>query len=188
MTDIASAELSRLDGMVVLDFEASCFPQSGSFPIEVGVATLDGWSAGWLIRPTLEWIRHGTWDPNAARIHGITVEVLQRDGLPPAEVVQELDKVLHPDRPVFSDAAGAETFWLSALYGVVGREPPVVIEPIQPVLEGLTSGSLFAAGDIAGAEYEAGVGFPGRHRAEPDARRLAEVVRILAGIRGGRGK
>ncbi|KAA0676739.1 3'-5' exonuclease [Azospirillum brasilense] len=184
MTDIASAEPIRLDGMVVLDFEASCFPQSGSFPIEVGVATLDGWSAGWLIRPTLEWIRHGTWDPNAARIHGITVEVLQRDGLPPAEVVQELDKVLHPDRPVFSDAAGAETFWLSALYGVVGREPPVVVQPIQPVLEGLTSsGGLYAAGEIASAEYEAGLGFAERHRAKSDARRLAEVVRILVGIR-----
>ncbi|KAA0677679.1 hypothetical protein [Roseomonas genomospecies 6] len=183
MTNIASDEPIRLDNMVVLDFEASCFPQAGSYPIEVGVATLDGWSAGWLIRPTADWLRNGVWDLAAARTHGITMEMLQQDGLDPAAVVQELDQVLLPGRPVFSDAAGAETFWLGALYAAVGREPPVVIEPLQPVLEGLTSGGLYAAGEIDAAEYEAALGWPTRHRAEPDARRLAEVVRILAGIR-----
>ncbi|NUB11257.1 hypothetical protein GAY28_00225 [Azospirillum brasilense] len=181
---IFDPEPIHLDNLVVLDFEASCFPMPGSYPIEVGVATLDGWSAGWLIRPTAEWLRHGAWDPAAARTHGITMEMLQQDGLDPAVVVQELDKVLFPGRPVVSDAAGAESFWLSVLYAAVGREPPVIIEPIQPVLPGLTSsGGLYAAGEIAAAEYEASLGWPERHRAEPDARRLAEVVRILAGVR-----
>ena len=50
-----------MPSLVTIDFEASCLPRDGrSYPIEVGVADMAGWSRAWLIRPEAEW-RGWTW-------------------------------------------------------------------------------------------------------------------------------
>jgi len=76
--------------IAVIDFEASCLPDAGmSFPIEVALAEVDGPSRVWLIKPHPRW-RYWDWTEEAERLHGLSLDTIERDGMPVEDVLEEL--------------------------------------------------------------------------------------------------
>lgn len=61
--------------LITIDFDASSL-DGGTYPIEVGICRwmapdrdIEGRSS--LIKPTQEWIDHGSWSPASAEVHRI---------------------------------------------------------------------------------------------------------------------
>lgn len=162
--------------LATIDFEASCFPSRGrSFPIEAGLCRVaDGFTASWLIRPTAEWLTWD-WDPGAEATHGISLDEALRRGRPVDEVVREM-AAFTAGLTVLCDS-GLDAVWLEALVFAARRGAPFRVFPVDPVLKSLT----LAADDLDDARRRAALQFPHLHRAGPDARHLAEVIRILSG-------
>ena len=166
--------------IAILDVEASSFPMPGSYPIEVGIAFVEtGASRAWLIRPPQLWLEHGIWDPASEKVHGIPRDLLLAEGRPLEEVRNELAHAV-AGHAVYSDATSADGFWLWVLYG---GKPPFVLERlgdlIRQLTESLGTGARDAVINACNAAHDR---FPQQHRAEPDARRWAEVVRVLKGL------
>jgi hypothetical protein len=174
------------DNAICLDFEASAQIQAGddrSYPIEVGIAYVhSGECRSWLIRPTEKWLTEGLWTSEAEKIHNIPQDLLMREGLPVEQVATELAAAVNGAR-VFSDAPSYDGAWLKTLYMAVDITKP---------LFGLEDFHAFAwelayrsgrRPDIAvvNSELEAQTRFPQQHRAVPDARRNAEILRLIAG-------
>jgi len=76
--------------IIFLDFEASSL-WVGSYPVEVAWVSEDDTAAGYLIRPEPGWTE---WDPKAEDIHGISHEVLMRDGDDAAAVARIVHAIL----------------------------------------------------------------------------------------------
>lgn len=166
------------DRTVVLDIEASAYALPGSYPLEVAVAYVaSGESKSWLIRPTESWLSRGYWDPASEAVHGISRELLLADGRPVEQVQAELTEAVQGYR-VLSDATSADGYWLDVLYELA--EPPFALERIADYIRPATGLTGIAARErFVVAEAEARRRVPRRHRAEPDAKRWAEVLRIL---------
>ena len=88
-------------GPIVIDIEASALVDG--YPIEIGWACRGGECRAYLVKPTEELIAHTNWDPVAESIHGLSRELLERQGAPIDEVVANLNKDLAGER-VLSDA------------------------------------------------------------------------------------
>ncbi len=163
--------------LATIDFEASCLPDYGrSFPVEVGVTCVaTGETTSWLIRPTDTWLTWG-WDPGAEAMHGISLDEARQRGRPADEVLREMSAATRGLR-VVSDS-GLDAVWLGVLAEAARRGVPFEVQPVQPVLLELA----MAPYEIESAEERATRAFPHRHRAGPDARHLAEVIRMLAGF------
>ncbi len=57
------------------------------------------------------------WDDNAEAMHGISRELLQKEGIEAATVVQELNEFLVGSiEPLYSDAAYWDADWIDTLY------------------------------------------------------------------------
>ena len=88
--------LTRTDRRVaILDIEASALG-AGSYPIEVGVALVQGGpklieTGARIIRPTPSWRKSGTWSPASEAVHGLSVETLNQHGHDPSEVCDWLN-------------------------------------------------------------------------------------------------
>lgn len=170
-------DLARL---AVLDFEGSCYPDEGkSFPIEVAVCRLRSDEArSWLIRPHEAW-RDWTWDAGAEQSHGLTRERLEQDGIAADRVLDEL-AAFAAGFDVVSDSE-SDDWWLEALAKAAGRRIPFALGSTAHVLkllgvEGQTQDDpVWQEADRLARER-----FPRRHRAEPDARRGAEIIRLVA--------
>lgn len=162
-----------------LDFEASCLPTPAheSFPIEVGVAFVDtGEIRSWLIRPTAEWLQIGYWDPASERVHGISLEILQRDGQGVEVVRRELASAVD-GHVVVSDNRWYEQTWAEILYD---GTPPFRVENHGAVLHARAPLPIAAFKDaLRDAEQAALVHCPKQHRAGSDAHWLAEACRLL---------
>src|SRR5438067_10930728 len=93
---------------------------------------------------------------------GITMEVLEKTGLAPREALARfLDAVANRD--LFSDQPDFDNHWLGMLAEAAGVSPGMrKISDIQVLLKGRLSNFQTAPAS--------------RHRAEPDARRLALAV------------
>lgn len=163
--------------LATIDFEASCLPAYGrSFPVEVGVTCVaSGETTSWLIRPSDDWLTWG-WDPAAEQMHGISLDEARSRGRPANEVLREMSTAVRGLR-VVSDS-GMDAIWLGTLSNAARRGVPFEIQPVEPVLLELA----MAPYEIESAEAKADHAFPHLHRAGPDARRLAEVIRVLAGF------
>jgi integrase len=171
---------STLQQLATLDFEASCLPSAGSFPIEVGIAFVaTGRSRSWLIRPEPRWVQSGIWDPAAEQLHGITCERLTRYGVPVRVVARELAEAV-AGLTVVSDFPPGDFFWLQLLYEHTEQKPPIWLERALPALEKTTGPLALNAQTLRHANRLALKRFPQTHRAGPDARRLAEFIRVLA--------
>lgn len=115
---------------IVIDVEASGFGR-GSYPIEVGVALADGRTACFLVRPESDWTH---WDPAAARLHGISRELLARKGRPVAEVAAALNDLLG-DAVVYSDAWGMDSSWIALLFDRAGMRQRFRLETLAGLLD-----------------------------------------------------
>jgi hypothetical protein len=163
--------------LATIDFEASIFPSRGrSFPIEAGLSRVsDGLTASWLIRPTPEWLTWD-WDEGAEDTHGISLDEARQRGRPVDEVLREMS-AFAAGLTVLSDS-GLDDLWLETLAAAAQRHVPFAVLLAKPVLETFTQDE----DEIDAARMLAIHRFPRLHRAGPDARNLAEYIRILAGI------
>lgn len=167
--------------LFTIDFEASCLPAFGkSYPIEVGVCEVaTGEVEHWLIKPAPKWT-DWDWDPEAERLHGLSHQTIEEEGVRPRLVLSRLHGLGKSIRMV-SDS-GLDGVWLHTMAQAAGASPPFEIEDVGAILTELgvpIAGPGQAA--IQQAQDLAFQRFPKVHRAGHDARRLAEVIRILAG-------
>ncbi|SDW74779.1 3'-5' exonuclease [Marinobacter mobilis] len=112
-----------------IDFEASSLDLIASYPIEVGLCLPDGTLHSWLIHPHVLW---KDWSESAERIHGISRETLEREGVPVSEVAQQLNDLL--DGHVFCDAWTFDSFWLHRLFRAANLQPRFQLESISLLL------------------------------------------------------
>jgi hypothetical protein len=159
-----------MSSLVTIDFEASCLPRDGrSYPIEVGIADMAGWSRSWLIRPEAPW-KDWTWKAEAAALHGIDREQLDREGLPVAVVMAELNACI-AGREVVADH-DLDRVWLAILSDAAGIRPAFRIRHVAELLDQWRPSSDMLQRAIEGADRSS----LARHRAAPDALWLARLV------------
>jgi DNA polymerase III epsilon subunit-like protein len=172
MSDVTATEAQRY---AFVDLEASSLG-SGSFPTEIGWATIQEGqirSGACLITPTAKWLRSSTaWNPASQRLTGITKEMLDRQGVSPSEAMRRFLAAVD-NRLTLSDEPEFDSFWLGQLAEAADADPIKLGDAKAVINEASRDGRDFAK---IGAE------FPVRHRAEPDARRLAMIYARAAGI------
>ena len=161
--------------IIFIDFEASSL-SSASFPTELGWAEVlpDGaiGSCSYLIGPAAKWtVFANAWSAASERLTGISREMLDREGLPPAEVMKRFLAAVG-DRDLFSDEVEFDQHWLGMLADVAGVD-----------LAGRKIGDARKLIEAAGGDLGAAANSDEpRHRAGPDARRLALLyARAIAG-------
>jgi hypothetical protein len=160
-------------GPALIDFEASCLPEYGqSYPIEVAVARVDGTSRTWLIRPAEAW-RYWDWAPEAEALHGISQALIAREGLPPEQVLAELNAFVG-DAIVYADA-DLDAHWLEVLAHAAGGKPTFPVRYLGEYFfdHGFTRTQVLSA--LAAARER----LPTEHIARDDASRLALTVKLL---------
>ncbi len=116
-----NGEMVSVGGPVFIDFEASSLSQD-SWPIEVGVAWLDGTKVvveSKLIQPRPDWLE-SDWNAESQNVHGIHRSELD-DATPSDDVAKWLLEIVG-GRPLFSDAPEFDQRWLNRLLGHPGPE------------------------------------------------------------------
>lgn len=167
---------------VFLDLEASGLAP-GCYPIEVGWASVD--AAGvvvgeaTLIRPTDEWMRHGTWDPSAEQLHRISLDDLQRHGQDPMDVARRMNVVLD-GRTLYSDSI-SDVVWTKALFDAAAERMTFEIAPKRSDALIIELADRYGMGAISymAAEMEATRLAPRIHRAAADAAYWATLWRLV---------
>ncbi|MDP4574420.1 hypothetical protein Q9K02_04615 [Qipengyuania sp. G39] len=166
--------LSRSDrNIAILDIEA-CALGPGSFPIEIGVALVRGPSepigvGAKLIRPTTDWIEAGVWSKSSEAVHGIPLELVQREGEAIEEVCDWLNGLLGSNTIVATDAPRYDQDWLDTLFEAAGREQRFRVFDFQVLMRDFN------------ADQHRHLAYRLRHdrvphRAAADALRLASVL------------
>jgi hypothetical protein len=165
--------------IVILDFEASCLPQSGrSYPIEVGAGIVEtGEVRCWLIRPERQWLKAWDWHDESEQIHGLTRAYLLAHGLPREQVGDELMAFIG-HRELVSDNPRAEAAWLAVLLDEERLRP---IAWLSLLYEALTAGRKGGHEAYQQAETHAYSMAPPTHRAGGDVRH--ELVKLRALLR-----
>jgi hypothetical protein len=157
----------------LIDFEASCLPEYGqSYPIEVAVARIDGTSRTWLIRPAEAW-RYWDWSPEAEALHGISQEMIAREGLPPERVLAELTEFVG-ECIVYADA-DLDAYWLEVLAQAAAANPQFPVRYLGEYM--LERG--YTREQVVAALEQARERMPTLHIARDDASRLALTVKLL---------
>lgn len=159
----------RLEDVLIIDFEASGLG-SGSWPIEVGLAWIEGgevrsWSS--LIRPEPGWDRN-LWDMFAQDVHGIPMSDLERAPTARSVAGELLARVA--GRPVFSDAPEFDGRWARRLLDAQLSRAGIRILELD-----------LAVGAVCGARgadwaYERLERTRTPHRAAPDAERMLGAI------------
>lgn len=155
----------------ILDIEASGFGL-GSYPVEIGFILADRQTWCSLVRPEPDW-QH--WDPNAAAVHGITREQLDRHGRNVHEVCDMLNTRLH-GLTVYTDAWAHDYTWLNRLYEAAERSPTFKLDNLRALLDDAEA----ARWHEVKRRVAATAGLQ-RHRASADARLLQETWLRLRG-------
>ena len=179
-----------------LDFEASSL-NSGSRPIEVAWVDADGRGESHLIRPAPGW---EDWSPASERLHGISREMLEREGKPHSWVAKRALAAL-AGAEVFADQPAFDGHWLGMLLEAAGIPERIPVLDVA-LAYGRACRPLLEAGDrhraeadarriVAEAEEAGMVHGRARHRALPDAealwRRWREIGRRAAEAAGRKG-
>ena len=166
--------LNRSDRRIaILDVEASAL-ESGSYPIEVGVALVRGPSepiavGAKLIRPTKEWLDTGVWSKSSEAVHGIPLELLQRDGQSVEDVADWLNALLGSNTIVATDAPPFDRDWLDTLFSGAGREQKFRIVDVQVLTRDFSADQHRHMAHLLGKDAPP-------HRAADDALRLASKL------------
>jgi hypothetical protein len=161
-----------IDRIAFIDLEASGLGSNG-FPTELGWALIreDGsvQSASCLIRPPSQWTMYANaWSPVSERLTGITREMLERDGVAPAEAMKRLMGFVG-DRELFSDEPDFDAHWLGMIAKAAGTSTPV--REIGNAKSLIGRRCLAAWSKLKDCRSS--------HRAEPDARKLALAFATL---------
>lgn len=155
--------------ILAIDFEASCLPRHGrSFPIEVGLAG-GGRSQSWLIRPHESWAGWD-WTAEAQALHGLTLEKLQREGLPVDAVLDRLVAATDGCRAVADSVI--DQYWLETLARAAGESAPFLIDHVSLLLDEYGAGERRIRAAVAHADAL----HPVRHRAGCDAAWLSALL------------
>ena len=166
--------LNRSDRRIaILDVEASAL-ERGSYPIEVGVALVRRPSepigvGAKFIRPTKEWLDTGVWSKSSEAVHGIPLELAQREGEPVEHICDWLNGLLGTDTIVATDAPRYDQDWLDTLFAAAGREQNFRIFDLQMLTRD------FSADQHCHLAYLLRNDAP-PHRAAEDALRLASKL------------
>lgn len=162
--------------MIFIDFEASSLSDQ-SWPIEVGVAWLDGAnvvSDSKLIRPDPDWDLDD-WSSQSQRVHRIAFSELQAAA--PAFQVARWFMNLTRDRQLVSDAPEFDRFWLKTLLETFDLAPSVhILDFNRAAAEAFSGAALDSA-------HERLARLPSHHRARTDAERLAKAFRAGVKVR-----
>lgn len=102
--------------LVFLDFEASSLSKQ-SYPVEVAWVFEDGRSRSFLIRPAPDWT---DWSSEAEAIHGISRELLEKEGVAVSLIAEEMVETLS-DHDLYASAPSWDGKWLSALLRAAGH-------------------------------------------------------------------
>jgi hypothetical protein len=153
-----------------IDLEASSLG-SASFPTEIGWAIVreDGSidSGACLIRPPAKWtIYANAWSAASECLTGITKEMLQGEGLSPVQAMSRFLEAVG-DRDLYSDEPDYDNHWLNLLADAAGTSIGTrnIGDAKLLIGKGAAIGSHLSLDDRTP-----------RHRAAPDARRLALAV------------
>jgi hypothetical protein len=170
-----------LENVLCLDFEASGLGR-GTYPIEVAVADCSSTKCtSWLICPTEEWLTDGIWQSQSEDVHQIALSALIAHGEPAERVARELNARCH-DKTVLCDGGEHDRRWLLILLSTIEERPSFGLSDFAAFARELAEGSgRNPEIAITRSELEALSRFPLLHRAEPDARRCAELLKLLAG-------
>jgi hypothetical protein len=151
--------------IVSLDFEASGLG-NGTYPIEAGVAVWPGpdkpievWST--LIAPADVWSASGHWDPASEPIHNIPRADLAQ-GMAPADVLDELHRLIGVGGTAFCDGGRYDGYWLSRLASAAEADPLFFLVPWKTLHAALSFEQLKLLHEYAGEQDVP-------HRAGPDA-------------------
>ena len=165
-----------------IDIEASGLDPA-SYPIEIAlVDVMTSEVRSWLIRPTERWLGLGVWQTSAEALHGLSLDRLMIEGLPVEIVAEQLTRTVQ-GRCVLSDHLDSDRKWLHDLYHAVGIATlPFLLQNFYVFAKQVASaaGRRFEVA-FTKVEAEAWQRFPIPHRAEPDAKRNAEMLRYLEG-------
>lgn len=149
----------------IIDLEASGFGR-GSYPIEIGYALEDRIVHSCLVRPAPDW-QH--WSDDAQKIHGISRELLLKEGNSPRDVALRMNDALR-GKTLYSDAWSFDSSWLGRLFNEAELIQRFRIETINRLL---TPEQMEAWHDTKGSLWtELGIN---RHRAANDVRVLQET-------------
>lgn len=163
---------------IFYDVEASGL-YGGSHPIEVGWAIVDDQgritSEAHLIRPEPGWTG---WSNESEAVHGISRQMLADTGRPATEVVARMESVL-TSRTVLSDSPRADEAWTDKLYAAAGVPARIEVCDADIVL----NGAAVTMDDYRWLAQH--LEKPRPHRAEADARMLAEAYVELTRRRWG---
>lgn len=149
----------------VLDLEASGFGR-GSYPIEVGFVEPSGSVFCTLIQPQPDW-QH--WDESAEALHGISRELLQRHGRPPAWVADQINRRL-AGQVVYCDAWAHDYPWLARLFDCVDMVPSFRLADLRSLLDAEEAARWHEVLEQVRQEQQLR-----RHRASSDARVLQQT-------------
>jgi hypothetical protein len=171
------------DVPVFYDCEASCI---GGLPIEIGWAFIDTstgeiQSESHLVKPPLHWDMQPVWDPDAEKLHGISLEQLHAQGRPPFEVARRMNEVLS-GRELFSDAPADDERWLRIIFDEAGLDPAFTIRRTYAhmLIARLAMKLGWDSASYEAAKSEADRISPKMHRAEADARHWAVLWRMIS--------
>jgi hypothetical protein len=168
---IQHASTDNARATAFIDLEASGLG-ARSWPVEIGWAFADGTADSFLVRPDPSWT-DDAWDRRAESLHGISREILEREGIDARDACLRLNAALGGVK-VFSDAPDWDGFWLFRLFSASGVRQAFQIQDfgrlVRP-LAGVREEALLArAARIA----------PRRHRAKADALHLQTLYRLAA--------
>ena len=168
------------DNLCFIDLEASGLGPS-CWPTEVGWAVIEDGriiAGSVLIRPPREWRdRPGSWMMDAQTITGITPEMLDQQGVSPAEAFARFTAAT-AGRVLITDNPEADGEWLGQLAATAGADDEIDLADLEAVIRMIQASPR----DRFMAEAAAKALVPLVHRAEPDAVRHALLVGLLAGV------
>ncbi|MES2676066.1 MAG: hypothetical protein V4660_17640 [Pseudomonadota bacterium] len=159
-----------MNSINIIDIEASGL-HFDSYPIEVAVL-VDGRRKSWLIKPEPKW-QH--WCNTAESMHGITREMLQKEGIEAARVAIELNEFLSSSKAVlYSDAAYWDAGWMDTLYFSVNQIKQFHVDSIFNLLNEVQQAQFNIEKErlTASGKYR-------HHRAGADVEIINEVFKLV---------
>ena len=149
----------------IIDLEASGFGR-GSYPIEVGFALEDRQVHSFLIKPAPGWTH---WSEEAEKIHGISRDQLEEDGLTAREIALKMNELLR-GKTLYSDAWSFDSSWIGRLFDEAELVQRFRIETVNKLLSQEQMEAWHDTKQHLWDELDVG-----RHRAANDVKVLQET-------------